>query len=129
MTRINVVPVEELTDKHLRAEYREITRVFTLVKKAVGNDHTPGSVDIPKDYVLGPGHVKFFYNKLLYVKKRYEELYEELKRRGGGPSAELRTMIVTSAMINIPKGWWNDYTPTEVALRLNRQRIAERIRG
>ena len=34
MTRINVVPVEELTNKHLMAEYHEITRIFRLVREA-----------------------------------------------------------------------------------------------
>lgn len=33
MTRINVVPVTELTDKHLLAEYRELPRIFGASKK------------------------------------------------------------------------------------------------
>lgn len=37
MTRINVVPVEELTTKHLVAEYRENPRVFALAHKAYTN--------------------------------------------------------------------------------------------
>lgn len=33
MTRVNVIPVEELHDKHLIAEYREIPRIVNLVRK------------------------------------------------------------------------------------------------
>lgn len=32
MTRINLIPVQELTNKHLIAEKHEITRVFSLAK-------------------------------------------------------------------------------------------------
>ena len=32
MTRINCVPVEELTDKHLGAEYRELPRLFGQIQ-------------------------------------------------------------------------------------------------
>ena len=34
MTRINCVPVEELHQKHLVAEYRELPRVFRLAEAA-----------------------------------------------------------------------------------------------
>jgi len=33
MTRINVIPVEELTTKHLVAEYRENPRAFALARR------------------------------------------------------------------------------------------------
>lgn len=55
MTRINCVPVEELTDKHLLAEYRELPRIFNLARAVE---------DAPTEYVLGTGHMKFFYDKL-----------------------------------------------------------------
>ena len=34
MTRINVVPVQELQREHLVAEYKEIVRVFALARAA-----------------------------------------------------------------------------------------------
>ena len=33
-------------------------------------------------FKLGIGHVKFFYNKLLYLKNRYISLYNECIKRG-----------------------------------------------
>ncbi len=37
---------------------------------------------IPDKFKLGTGHVKFFYNKLLYLKNRYTSLYNECIKRG-----------------------------------------------
>ena len=45
MTRVNLVPVEELVDKHLVAEKHEITRVLALAR-----NHNPRTVKIPPTY-------------------------------------------------------------------------------
>ena len=122
MTRINVVPVQELHDKHLVAEYREIHRVFKLARKCK---------DAPKQYVLGTGHVKFFYDKLFFIAKRQKELYVEMKHRGFKPNLtplidqEGENMI--SKVLADKWALWNDYVPTKEALELNRKRIAERL--
>lgn len=54
MTRINVVPVEELCDQHLLAEHRELTRIPNAVAR--GRFSLLGQ---PADYKLGEGHVRF----------------------------------------------------------------------
>ena len=65
MTRINLVEVERLTDQHLFAEYREITRIFSLVKQACGKySQDKILAKIPPTFRLNTGHVLFFYNKL-----------------------------------------------------------------
>ena len=80
MTRINCIPVEELTDKHLIAEYRELPRVFKLARDPKPGEH------IPTYYSLGRGHVKFFYNKLFYLEKRFLALVLEMRARGFKPN-------------------------------------------
>jgi hypothetical protein len=78
MTRINAhIPPSELCDSHLLAEHREITRVPNTIRsgRAVIKD-------IPRKFTLGQGHVKFFYNKIGYIKDRYEQLYDECIARG-----------------------------------------------
>ena len=60
MTRINLVPPEELCDQHLLAEHRELTRIPNAVAK--GKYHLKGQ---PAEYKLGEGHVRFFFNKWL----------------------------------------------------------------
>ena len=60
MTRINVVPVKELTNKHLVAEYREIMRLPKNLNTSLNRKGKPFNMnEIPEDYVLGSGHVKF----------------------------------------------------------------------
>lgn len=71
MTRINVgIPPRELTNKHLTAEHREIKRIPNAVKTGKAK-----MVGIPAQFTLGTGHVKFFYNKLGYLRQRYLELH------------------------------------------------------
>lgn len=117
MTRINVgVPVKELTNKHLIAEHREIKRIPNMVGSGRAK-----VVDIPKEFTLGTGHVKFFYNKLGYLQKRYIELYKECIERG---------FVVTNyenSWENIPKHLMNDYIPTKKDEELIRQRIQKRL--
>lgn len=123
MTRINVVPPSELSTKHLVAEYRELPRIFGLVEKAVLRGERPDDPRNPTEYRLGTGHVRFFYNKLWFLIDRYHELVAEMYRRGFNPQYATPPLGGT---IGIDDGWWQDYSPTEEALALNRQRIAER---
>jgi deoxyribonuclease (pyrimidine dimer) len=115
MTRINCIPVEELHNKHLVAEYRELPRVFKLARPCP---------DAPNEYVLGSGHVKFFYDKLLYLYNRQVRLYNEMLKRGFKPNYNPRTL---KKLQTVGFKLWNDWTPTEQALALNRARIQERL--
>lgn len=116
MTRINLVPPSELCDQHLLAEHRELTRIPSAVAK--GRYHLNGQ---PADYKLGEGHVRFFFNKLLFLKKRYADLHEECLARG------FRVQNRWAEDLPDTPALWLDYTPTEQALALNRARIAERM--
>lgn len=60
MTRINLVPVSELSDQHLIAEYRELPRIFNLVLNAQYKGKYPLDFKISDTYLLGTGHVTFF---------------------------------------------------------------------
>lgn len=124
MTRINVVPVEELSREHLVAEYREITRLPNNLRKALDRKSKPFSMsEIPPEYVLGTGHVKFFFDKMKFLETRYSQLVDEMLKRGYKPN-------FTDLTIFIPqdKKFYNDYKPTEQALVINRQRIMDRTK-
>lgn len=116
MTRINVVPVEELCNKHLLAEYRELPRVFKLARPC----H-----DAPKQYTLGAGHVKFFYDKLGWLLARQRALVNEMTRRGFKPTHTASTLM--DKAVKAEDWQWKTYTPTPEALALNRARIVTRI--
>ena len=121
MTRINVVPVAELTDKHLLAEYRELPRIFGASKKW----HERGGRvrDLPTTYRLGKGHVLFFYYKLQYCFARQRALVAECKRRGFNVQHEPSRDLIDWA----PHYLLGNYMPTRAALRINRERIATRL--
>ena len=125
MTRINCVPVEELTDKHLGAEYRELPRLFGQIQKAIERGESPDDPRNPTEYKLGEGHTRFFYNKVQWLRYRYEQLVNECKARG----RTVNFPVVPKSVWDIPIIWWNNWEPTPEALELNRQRIQERLNG
>ena len=128
MTRINVVPVEELTNKHLMGEYHEITRVFGLVKKAkarkINKYNFHEKVNPPTEYTLGTGHVKFFYDKLGFILKRYHRLGDELASRG----YNVQPLSENALTEGLDAFWMGSYEPTPEALKINRERIQERLK-
>lgn len=122
MTRINVIPVEELEREHLLGEWKEITRVFTQRRNAI---QAKRIIKIPKEYTLGTGHVSFFTDKLGFVLNRYHELRDEMLSRGYKPKPIPDELLKSG----IDERFFRGYTPTEQALMLNRERIAKRLKG
>ncbi|MEI7509293.1 MAG: pyrimidine dimer DNA glycosylase/endonuclease V [Flavobacterium sp.] len=117
MTRINAsIPPAELTNKHLLAEHREIKRIPNCVAKGKYNLN-----NIPTEFKLGKGHVSFFYNKLLYLKTRYEQLYKECVNRN------FNVTYYGGCWENLPQELMNDYVPTENDNLIIKQRIQERL--
>ena len=117
MTRINVgILPEDLTSKHLIAEHREIKRIPNCISKGKYNMD-----NIPDKFKLGIGHVKFFYNKLLYLKNRYTNLYEECMKRG------FNVQNYSNAWDNVPKTLMNDYIPTNRDRKIIKERIKHKL--
>lgn len=116
MTRINVgIRPHMLTDKHLLAEHREIKRIPNTIKSG------KAQVDnIPKDFTLGKGHVKFFYDKILYLKIRYDLIYKECVARG------FNIQHYYIAFDNIPQVLNNNWEPTKKDSKLIIERLIER---
>jgi deoxyribonuclease (pyrimidine dimer) len=117
MTRINAgVRPSELSRQHLIAEHREITRIPNAVKS--GRCSFSG---IPSEFKLGEGHVKFFYRRLLYLKKRYQSLLDECKERNYNVTDK------TDAFNDLPNDCFNDWEETPAARELILARIKERL--
>lgn len=121
MTRINLVPPSELSRQHLIAEYRELPRIFGLVRKAIERGELPNDKRNPTAYTLGTGHCRFFYSRLRFLHIRQYSLIEEMFKRGYNV-----THKDVVGMDEFLAGWANDYVPTEEALAINRARIKER---
>ena len=122
MTRINCLPVETLLDSHLLAELREITRIPNTILSGKARIDFKA---IPERYTLGRGHVTFFYNKLGYIKKRYDQLYKEAKKRGFNVTYKDIDYSQLSPVHQV--ALMNDYLPNKEAQLLNIERICERF--
>jgi deoxyribonuclease (pyrimidine dimer) len=123
MTRINCIPPAELVTRHLVAEYRELPRVFALVRASIARGELPDDPRNPSEYGLGAGHVRFFYCRLGYLAKRQAALIAEMQARGFKP-----TFTDPSGLLEgIPPPWCQDWEPTKQAMAENRARISERL--
>lgn len=117
MVRVNLIPVRKLADQHLIAEYREIMMLVGSVKK-----HPPKEKDkIPREYNLGKGHINFFKNKLGYLKKRFEAIKKEMKRRGFKPGKSLSLAGCNKSLIK-------DWRPKPEDIKKIKSRLRARIR-
>lgn len=116
MTRINLVPVEELSDQHLIREYNELPR---CIKQNINTS------DAPTGYTLGKGHMKWAKKHTYFLLKRYRELCNEMEFRGfvvNYPYICLLTLVDA----NEEKNNFNDYMPYMSDIYLSRNRIKEK---
>lgn len=119
MTRINCVPVTELSGPHLVAEYRELPRVYALAEAAYERGET--HADHPDVYVLGPGHVRFFYSRMGFIIKRHRDLIREMQRRG------YKTSFTSPPPVSYwPRTYRRQWQPGPADMALNRARLKER---
>jgi deoxyribonuclease (pyrimidine dimer) len=122
MTRINctIKPIE-LSTKHLIAELREIKRIPNHILSSKDNLNMS---DIPNKFKLGSGHVKFFYNKLGYLYKRYKLLYDEAKNVRGYNVSDFSESFIKA--IELRKDLNNDYIETKEDRIILIERLKER---
>lgn len=124
MTRVNVIPVKELSDQHLIAEYRELPR---CIKQEMDTSFAPES------YCLGIGHMLWARKHGAYLLKRHLDICFEMDFRGFH-----RNMVwdAHNKLLNescslggfLHEDEFNDYQPTRADIKLNRARIVEKYR-
>lgn len=121
MTRINsAIDPKNLTDQHLVAELRELPRIFTAVNKRLEKDLSFDG--IPKEFILGTGHMTFFYDKLRFLIDRHcflrFEYYCRFKKNW--------QFKPDQSMLHrwVFKGLFNDYMPWKPC---EKQLLVERI--
>ena len=117
MVRINIINPRNLADQHLIAEYDEILMLLGYISRypKIKND------EIPKEYCLGTGHIRFFKDKLLYIKKRHELIKKEMQRRGF-------TTNITINLKEFPKKLANDWTPNNKDKEIIKTRIIGKLK-
>lgn len=116
MTRINLgINPRELSNPHLIAEHREIKRIPNMIKSGKAKVE-----NIPSQFTLGTGHVKFFYNKIKHLRIRYQEIYNECCRRGFSVTPYHKSFD------NIPEVLNKDYKPTENDRKIIIERLLQK---
>jgi deoxyribonuclease (pyrimidine dimer) len=108
---------------HLVAELREITMVPAALRRSLRTIQ-PQTIkqSIPKQFTLNAGHVKFFYDKLGFLQKRFNRLADEMVRRGYSPD---RSRI--KAFDGFDRMWYNDWDSTDTDDKIVVERINFRI--
>lgn len=112
MTRINVgIDPSELPTKLLLAEHREIKRIPNMVR-----ENRVNMSGIPARFTLGAGHVKFFYDKLGYLRTRYWSIYRECVHR------KLNVQYYGESFEGIDEDLMSEYvwTPADRAILIER---------
>lgn len=114
MTRVNTgIDPRELPYQLLLAEHREIKRIPNTIKSGRAK-----ICRIPETFRLNEGHVRFFYNKILYLKKRYIKIHELCL------SKNYNVTDFSECFEGIPEELMNDYveTPNDRILLIERIR-------
>lgn len=98
----------------LIAEYRELPRIrHAWPRKSYPN--------VPPRYKMGRGHVTFFMDKGRYLVRRHRMLVREMRNRG------YNVRMPPLSLSHWPMFAMNDWQPDEESLRVNRERIRERV--
>jgi deoxyribonuclease (pyrimidine dimer) len=124
MTRINSnVDPKQLMDQHLMAEYRELPMVLASLRRSLKTQSEREVLKkIPPKFTLNKGHVLFFYNKLTFLRNRYDRLVSELHNRGYNLD-QGRVLDLNG----IPSTFFNDWSATPTDDAVLEQRIKEKI--
>jgi deoxyribonuclease (pyrimidine dimer) len=114
MVRINLINPKCLTDQHLIAEYDEILMLLGYVEKYPKIKIIKGKSEIPEKYTLNKGHMKFFKDKLIYIKNRHELLKKEMLKRRFKPN---KTINLNRYSKNLRNDWKPEKDDYEVITR------------
>lgn len=107
------------------SEWREIRHIPKSLARSLKTQSVEKILKkIPKEFCLNTGHVTFFYDKGEYLRRRYEQLTEELIAREYNINRDAK---FDPDDVMYSPDWNGDYKPDERALAIIRERIAEKI--
>lgn len=116
MTRINLIPVEELSDQHLIAEYKELPRCII---------QDINILDAPRIYTLGKGHMKWARRNWYFLLNRFSLICSEMDYRGFKRKYSAKDLY--DYFYSHYKFEKIVYIPSSVDLKISRDRIKEKL--
>lgn len=123
MTRVNAIPVEDLPDQHLIAEYRELPMVQASLRRTLESKKGLDRSRISNKYTLNTGHVYFFYDKGKHLRDRYRAVVKEMRKRGFKPDRKRKFPVNTFR----EHGLFKDWNPDPHAENVSRERIEQKV--
>lgn len=127
--RLNCVPPEEMENKPLMDEYRELPRVIKLVRSAAKRgetvDHPATKTAVRAGFIAygnGVGHLRFFYPKCQFLYNRQRAIIAECRKRG----LPVRYQSPNGLLTGIPEEFYGDWKPTYDDIKANREILKER---
>lgn len=124
MTRINLIRAQYLADQHLIAEgSKEINQLSGSFIKSFNSVKGIRLEKIPLKFTLNSGHCYFFYNKGLYLYKRFEHLREEMIKRGFNTNNSFKNPWVEYNQLHL----YNDWQPSKEDIKIVVDRIIDRV--
>ena len=73
---------------------------------------------------MGTGHVRFFYDKLLFLQKRHQSLVKEAQKRGFKLSKTEKI-----SLDSFPSAYCQDFSPSKEDIIISQQRIQEKLKA
>ena len=73
---------------------------------------------------MGTGHVRFFYDKLLFLQKRHQALVKEAQKRGFKLSKTEKISLDA-----FPSAYCQDFSPSKEDIIISQQRIQEKLKA
>jgi deoxyribonuclease (pyrimidine dimer) len=123
MTRINLCRPIQLADQHLIAEIKEINQLSGSFRISLNSKKGIIEKDLPLTFTLNTGHVKFFYNKGLYLFNRFNELKQEALKRGFNIQSEFNNEWLRNNQTNLYRDWLPEQQDKDLII----ERITERV--
>lgn len=122
MVRVNIIDPAELHDQHLNAERVEILMLCGAFLRSMNSRNGIKVSSIPSHYKLNRGHILFFYDKGLYLHKRFRAVTKEMIKRGFSPDQS-----ITFPAHYWPKHLYNDWSPSREDEAVIRFRLAQKV--
>ena len=84
MITVNLIEADRICDQQLKAEYKLIKKIIKLARIEFSNHGRFSffySKNFPKTYCTGGLHNCFFFDKMKFICKRFNEVLAEIKER------------------------------------------------
>ncbi|HEU04044.1 MAG TPA: hypothetical protein ENH95_02855 [Nitrosopumilus sp.] len=115
---VNLVPVEALSDQHLKTEYQEIIELCKYLQK---KDKYKKVTNPPKTYHFKKGCDDFFHDKIGHLYNRHWDVRMEMAKRGFKTRQEIKPQAFEEQYLN-------EWEPSNKEVRICEKKIVKGLK-